>query len=192
MRFQYKILLLLLALICLAICGHVIFYYNYLTDLRYDVLNEEGKVVGAVQYRNNLIPVLVESVASFVEHEDNVFNRTVDARERVLTMNKRVADKLRETTTEPVQGVLQRIMAIGEQYPLIRTSEPYQVLMTQVAEAEAKILVQRFEYNDVVNLYTTAMSMFPGNIYATLFKFPSYEYFTGSQGSEWPQVRISR
>ena len=39
MRFQYKILILLLALICLAICGHVIFYYNYLTDLRYDVLN---------------------------------------------------------------------------------------------------------------------------------------------------------
>jgi LemA protein len=192
MRSQFKILIILLVLICLAICGHVIFYYNYLTDLRYDVATEDSKVVGAIQYRNNLVPVLVESVASFVSHEDNVFNRTVDARERELTMNQQVAEKLRESADGPVQEVLQRIMAIAEQYPLLRTNEAYQTLMQQVADAEAKILDQRYKYNDAVNLYTTAMSMFPGNIYAALFDFPTYDYFAGSPGSEWSPVSIAR
>jgi LemA protein len=192
MRSQFKILIVLLVLICLAICGHVIFYYNYLTDLRYDVATEDSKVVGAIQYRNNLVPVLVESVASFVSHEDNVFNRTVDARERELTMNQQAAEKLRESADGPVQEVLQRIMAIAEQYPLLRTNEAYQTLMQQVADAEAKILDQRYKYNDAVNLYTTAMSMFPGNIYAALFDFPTYDYFTGSPGSEWSPVSIAR
>ncbi len=192
MRMQFKVLIILLVMICLALCGHVIFYYNYLTDLRYDVVTENSKVVGAVQYRNNLVPVLVESVASFVGHEDNVFNRTVDARERELTMNKKVAEKLRKSADGTVQEVLQRVMAIAEQYPLLRTNEAYQTLMQQVAEAEAKILDQRFKYNDAVNLYTTAMSMFPGNIYAALFEFPSFEYFTGSQGSEWSPLSIAR
>jgi LemA protein len=192
MRSQFKILIVLLVLICLAICGHVIFYYNYLTDLRYDVATEDSKMVGAIQYRNNLVPVLVESVASFVGHEDNVFNRTVDARERELTMNQQVAEKLRESTDGPVQEVLQRVMAIAEQYPLLRTNEVYQTLMQQVADAEAKILDQRYKYNDAVNLYTTAMSMFPGNIYAALFDFPTYDYFTGSPGSEWSPVSIAR
>jgi LemA protein len=192
MRLQFKILIILLAMICLAICGHVIFYYNYLTDLRYDVIAEKSKVVTAVQYRNNLIPVLVESVASFVGHEDNVFNRTVDARERELTMNKKVAERLRKSADGTVQEVLQRVMAIAEQYPLLRTNEAYQTFMQQVAEAEARILDQRFKCNDAVNLYTTAMSMFPGNIYAALFEFPSFDYFTGSQGSEWPPLSIAR
>ncbi|MBN2496107.1 MAG: LemA family protein [Deltaproteobacteria bacterium] len=192
LRLQYKIIILLLVLICLAICGHVIFYYNYLTDLQYDVLTEESKVRTAVQYRNNLIPALVESVRSFVQHEDNVFNRTVDARERTLSVNKLLSGGDRRPTDDASRDVLQRIMAIGEQYPLLKTGDSYQLLMKQLSEAEEKIMAQRILYSDVLNTYTTAMSMFPGNIYAALFGFPSYDYFKCSKGSEWSPIGISK
>jgi len=81
-------------------------------------------------------------------------------------------------------------MAIAEQYPDLKTSEPFQLLMKQAGDTEAEIFKQRVDYNDKVNLYTTAISIFPGNFYAaTMFDFPSYEYFNGKHFSEWPHFK---
>ena len=202
MRLLNKVLIVMIALISLGLTGHVIFYYNYLTDLKYDLLTEKAQVSSAIQYRTNLMPVLIESVVSFVDHENEVFNRTVDARERELTLNQQLSAELRKAiketvekgkaVKEPTQDVFQRIMAIAEQYPALVTSEAFQLLMKQVAEAESEIFQHRINYNKVTNLYTTAASMFPGNIYAALFAFPMYEYFEESQGSEWPLEEVSR
>jgi len=190
LRLLKRFLIVLVVLVVLAILGHVIYYYNYLTTLKYEVLNARGKVESAIQYRANLVPVLIESVVSFVVHEDDVFNRAVDARERSLAVARQATEDLRKAAGQPMEEVLQKIMAIAEQYPDLKTGEPFQLLMTQVTEAEAEILKQRIDYNDKANDYTTAMSMFPGNFYAARFDFPSYEYFKGSWQSEWPQVTV--
>jgi len=186
LRLLKKLVLWLVILAVLAVIGHVIYYYNRLTSLKYDVVNAEAKVDSAVQYRANLVPVLIKSVASFVAHEDNVFLRAVDARERSLTMAGQVSKELEKATKRPMEEIMDKIMAIAEQYPDLKTSESFQLLMKQVAEAEAEILKQRIEYNDKANIYTTAMSMFPGNFYAALFNFPTYKYFEGIRKSEWP------
>ena len=190
MKLLNKIIVIISALIILAISGHIIFYYNYLTDLRFNVLTEKGKISSAIQYRRNLAPLVIDSVSSLVEHEDNVFNRAVDARERSLTSGKLTPEELRKMKEKPFQEVMNKIVAIGEQYPSLVTSEAYQLMMQQVAEAEKNILVTRTNYNDAVNIYTTAMTMFPGNIYTALFEFPSYEYFSEINASEWSEGEI--
>jgi LemA protein len=199
LRSIYRCLVLLLIVILIGLCAHVIFYYNYLTDLQYDVETAQSKVSVALQYRKNLLPVLIESVVSFVEHEDNVFNRTVDARERQLTTSERITAELRKAAKgakkagdQSLQDVFHRIMAIAEQYPLLKTSETFQLLMKQVSDAENKILVERAKYNDAVNMYTTAISMFPGNVYGYIFTFPDYAYFKESAGPEWQPIKLSR
>lgn len=187
LRFLKKIIYILIVAIVVLIIGHVIYYFNYLTTLKYDLINAKAKVDSAIQFRANLVPVLIESVVSFVEHEDNVFNRAVDARERSLSVARQATDELRKSAKQPMDEILQKIMAIAEQYPDLKTSEPYQLLMKQVGDAETELFKQRLEYNDRVNLYTTAVAMFPGNFYAaTMFNFPSYEYFKGKHHSEWP------
>jgi LemA protein len=187
-----RLMVWLIILAVLAVIGHVIYYFNRLTTFQYDVLNAEAKVESAIQYRANLVPVLIKSVANFVAHEDDVFFRAVDARERSLTIAGQVSKELEKAGDRPMEEILDKIMAIAEQYPDLKTSEPFQLLMKQVTEAEAEILKQRIDYNDKANLYTTAMSMFPGNIYAALFSFPRYEYFQGSRKSEWPQSAVPR
>jgi len=190
LRTLKRILIIVIVMVVVAVVGHIIYYYNYLTTLNYDVLAVGGKVESAVQYRANLVPVLIESVVSFVEHEDNVFNRAVDARERSLTTTRQVMSELRKTTGQPIKEILQKIMAVAEQYPDLKSSEPFQLLMKQVGDVEAEIFKQRVEYNDKVNLYTTAISIFPGNFYAaTLFDFASYPYFKGNHSSEWPHFK---
>jgi LemA protein len=208
LRGVYRSLVVLSIIVFIGLLAHVIYYYNYLTDMRYDVLTAEGKVAAAIQYRRNLMPVLAESVASFVEHEDNVFNRTVDARERQLTPNVELQAKLkqaferagkgkgkRKAEAAPpagIQDLFKRVMAIAEQYPQLKTSETFQLLMKQVADAETKIMVERSKYNDAVNVYTTALSMFPGNVYGHIFGFPLYDYFQVRPEAEWPKVRVTR
>lgn len=187
LRFLKIIIYILIVAIVVLIIGHVIYYYNYLTTLKYDLVTAEAKVESAIQFRANLVPVLIESVVSFVEHEDNVFNRAVDARERSLSVARQAADEIRKSAKQPMDKILQKIMAIAEQYPDLKTGEPYQLLMKQVGDVETELFKQRLEYNDRVNSYTTAISMFPGNFYAaTMFNFPSYEYFKGKHHSEWP------
>ncbi|MBF0450791.1 MAG: LemA family protein [Candidatus Magnetomorum sp.] len=184
-----KILILLVITVIIALIGHVIYYFNHLTTLRYDVETAQSQVFSALQYRANTIPVLIESVVSFVEHEDNVFNRAVDARERSLMSNlkSQVKDQLKMAANSPMDDVLKKIIAIAEQYPALTSSQPFQQLMTDVSKAEQQIYDQRVNFNDKVNIYTTAISMFPGNVYASmLFDFPMYDYFKGTKYSEWP------
>jgi len=184
-----KLLILLVIVACIALIGHVIYYYNHLTSLRYDVETAESMVYSAVQLRANMIPVLIESVVSFVDHEDQVFNRTVDARERSLTSKFKLPELSSGAQPNiPMEDILQKlIVAIAEQYPTLTSSQPFQQLMTEVTNAEQEIYKQRLNYNEKLNVYTTSISMFPGNAYASLlFNFPSFDYFKGIKKSEWP------
>jgi LemA protein len=185
LRLLKKFMIWLVILVVLAVIGHIIYYYNRLTTFKYDVVNAKAKVESAIQYRANLVPVLIKSVTNFVEHEDNVFFRAVDARDRSLTTGQ-VSEELEKAAEGPIEEILARIMAIAEQYPDLKVSESFQLFMKQVTEAEAEILKQRIEYNNKANIYTTALSIFPGNLYAAVFNFPCYEYFKGIHKSEWP------
>jgi LemA protein len=187
-----KILILLVIVAVIALIGHVIYYYNHLTTLRFEVETAQSQVEAALQYRANLIPVLIESVVSFVEHEDNVFNRAVDARERAMSSNiqERVKKELKIAAKSPMENMLKKIIAVAEQYPALTSSVPFQQLMTDVTKSETQIYANRVSLNDKVNMYTTAITMFPGNMYASLlFNFPMYDYYKGKMTSEWPHFK---
>ena len=191
LRLLKNCLIGLIVFVVLVMIGHAIYYYNYLTSLKFDMLASEANVCSSLQYRVNLVPVLVESVARFVDHEDDVFNRAVDARERSLTSSgPSLEERLRQATQGTFEETLQKIMAIAEQYPDLKTSDPFQLLMTTVTEAESKIMELRIKYNELVNQYTTARKKFPGNVYSAVFGFHEYDYFTSIPGSEWPEVRV--
>jgi len=185
-----RILIGLIILVFLALIGHVIYYFNRLTSMHYDVVTAASQVDSAVQYRVNLVPVLVRSVTRFVDHEDYVFISAVDARERSMTPSDQIAEELKKVASKPAGQILDKILAIAEQYPALTTSGTFQLMMTQVTNAEAEIMKQRIDYNDKVNVYTTAMSVFPGNIYAKLFNFVHFKYFEGTRASEWPVPAI--
>jgi LemA protein len=203
LRFLYKALIVVSCLIFLALAAHVIYYFNELTALECQVLTARSKVGATIQYRANLVPVLVRSVSSFVEHEEAVFYRTVDARERELRVPERLMDELKAVESSAqldgkqtpgggsFQDALKRIMAIAEQYPALVTSDVYQLFMNQVTEAETAIRTARNEYNDSVNEYSTMAFMFPGNVYAACFGFGEFPYFEQVPESEWANVDLA-
>jgi LemA protein len=193
LRRTYVVLITVLVAALLGICAHAIYYYNYLTGLQYDVRTAQAQVSSAIQYRRNLLPTMIETLVSLVEHEDDVFGKAIDAREREFGPKGKLAElkqALVDGSGRPFEEVFQRIVAIAEQYPALVTSQPFQLLMTEVAAAEKQILAKRLEYNDAWNVYSTAMSMFPGNAYARMFAFPGFDYFEDTPESEWASIRV--
>ncbi len=72
---------------------------------------------------------------------------------------------------------LSQLMAVAEQYPDLKLSDNFIKYMDAILEFENRIAELRMEYNISVNLYSTKRSQFPGNFFATLFKFGEYPYF---------------
>ncbi len=188
------ILIVAIVLVVLSVTAHAIYYYNYLTYLYSDVKAVKSKVEAAMQYRANLIPLLIESVVSFVEHEDNVFKAVVDGRERSVKAPNSLKELKESVKTlnssdnfKGMDTIMDKIIAFAEQYPDLKTAVPFQLLMTKASDTEAAIYTQRVALADKVNIYTTAIAMFPGNFYVSfMFNFPRYEYFKSEFYSEWP------
>ncbi len=75
------------------------------------------------------------------------------------------------------EKTLSQLMAVAEQYPELKLSDNFIKYMDAILEFENRIAELRMEYNTSVNLYSTKKSQFPGNLFATLFKFGDYPYF---------------
>ena len=75
------------------------------------------------------------------------------------------------------EKTLSQLMAVAEQYPDLKLSDNFIKYMDAIMEFENKIAELRMVYNISVNLYSTKRRQFPGNVFATLFKFGDYPYF---------------
>jgi len=79
---------------------------------------------------------------------------------------------------------LKKISAVAEQYPDLKLSTTFISLMTALIDVEKDLAAQRLNFNDIVNMYTTRIIMFPTNIYAKFFNFPDKSYFEPTQAAK--------
>ena len=162
------------------LAGVSTYYYNLLVNLEQDIQSIRGQIESSFQMRENLVPVLTSTVTDFVKHEDNVFTHTTTTR----------ANSVRglggtDAAMEGNQGLLSKLLAVGEQYPDLKSSEPFQLLMSKVADVETTIWEKRIEHNIIANRYNSMISSFPGFAYALVFRFRKEPYFEGAGKPEW-------
>ncbi|MFC1734924.1 LemA family protein [Candidatus Hydrogenedentota bacterium] len=162
--------------------------YNSLVVLRQDAITARYQVDNSIQYRENLFPLLLEAVARFASHEDHIFDYTSDKRAETL----KPQPPTREEIEAVVQGArsdwaaaLSKIMAWAENYPDLKTSESFQMMMSKMSDVEQEIYEKRVAYNDAVNIYTSAIRAFPKNTLAYLLGFDKEPYYEISGKSEW-------
>lgn len=76
-----------------------------------------------------------------------------------------------------LDAVFPQIMLMAEQYPRLRLTENFQQLSEAIIATETRVAERIATYNDYVNIYTTALKQFPGNIFGTLWGFEPYDYY---------------
>jgi len=162
--------------------------YNSLVTKRNRVDNAWGQVDVQTKRRYDLIPNVVESVKGYASHEQQTFERVVQAR----SLAQGASTPGQQAQAENLlTGALRQLFAVAEAYPELRASENFQRLQAELSETENKIAVSRQIYNDSVLTYNNAAQTVPTNLVAGIFGFKVREFFDAPEAAdEAPKVQF--
>ncbi|MBR2833555.1 MAG: LemA family protein [Bacilli bacterium] len=162
-----KVLIVVLIILALLI----IFLYNYLVKLNIRCKNAWSQIDNQLKRRSDLIPNLVEVTKGYAKHESKVLVDIVNARNEAKTMSE-IAKNSEEITNN-----VKKLFALSENYPDLKANEVFKNLQIELTGTEDKIAFSRQFYNDSVQQYNTAITIFPNNILAKIMKYKEREYF---------------
>ena len=147
-----------------------------------------AQVEAQYQRRFDLIPNLVAAVKGIMKQEQQIFGDLAEARTKYGTAAT-VNEKAKAATA--VEGAFGRLLAVLENYPVLRSSENVSTLMVQLEGTENRISVERQRYNDAVRQYNVGVKRFPAKLLASWFGFGEREYFEATKGAEAvPKVEL--
>ena len=162
--------------------------YNGLVKLRNMVKDQWSQIDVLLKRRADLIPNLVETVKGYAKHEKETFEAVINARNKAVSA----------TTTEDemkangeLSGALNRLFALAESYPELKSNTNFMDLQNNLKETEDKISYARQFYNDAVLKYKNKLEVFPSNIVAGMFSFKPEPFFEAvGEERENPQVKF--
>ena len=157
--------------------------YNGFVRLRNLVQESWRQIDVELHRRHDLIPNLVETVKGYAAHERGVFDEVTTARAAAASTGSGVAEQAAQENA--LTSALGRLFAVAENYPVLRASENFLALQTELATTEDRIAAGRRFYNANVRAMNTKVESFPANVVAGMFGFTRAEYFEISD----PQVR---
>ncbi|MEK7645056.1 MAG: LemA family protein [Patescibacteria group bacterium] len=154
--------------------------YNSVVTQGQAVDSQWAKVESSLQRRFDLIPNLVNSVKGTLKQEQAIFTAIAEARTQYAGATT-LADK--SAAASQMETGLGRLIAIVENYPVLKSSEAVQTLMTQLEGSENRINTERGRYNEFVQGYNTLVVRFPGSMFAKMYGFTAKEYFQADKAA---------
>ena len=129
--------------------------------------------------RHDLIPNLVNTVKGYATHEQETFERVMEARSKAMsgmTVTPDNADALADSQNQ-LTAAIGRLFAVAENYPELKADANFRELQTQLSEIEGDIEKARRYYNATVRDNNIAVESFPSNIIANMGGFRHGVFF---------------
>ena len=163
----------------------LVFFYNGLVGAREQVNAGWAQVENVYQRRLDLIPLLVDTVQTYTEHERETLAELTQARANALQVTGAIgsvpqtAGQLQaiEAAQGEVESALARLFAIVENYPDLKASRNFLSLQDQIEGTENRVAMERRNFNEFSRRYNTRLQTFPGNIVADMMGFEAKPYF---------------
>ncbi|MDO8105927.1 LemA family protein [Isoptericola sp. b441] len=169
------IVLTVLLVVALVVGLWAVATYNGLVRLRNLVQESWRQIDVELHRRHDLIPNLVETVKGYAAHERGVFDEVTQARALAAAPGSGVAEQAAQENA--LTSALGRLFAVAENYPVLRASENFSQLQTELSTTEDRIAAGRRFYNANVRALNTKVESFPANVIAGMFAFTRAEYF---------------
>jgi LemA protein len=156
-----------------------------------DVKKTWADLQATYQRRLDLIPSLVSVVKGSANFESQTLEELAAARSKaqniMLTSNP---DYKSYQNQEQSQAVVvqsaNRIIALVERYPDLKSTKSYLYLQVQLEGTERRVKVARNDFNSSVADFNKLVRRFPSDLVANLFKFKPKEGFQSDIQSENP------
>ena len=193
------IAVIVVVVILLIIVGKGIGTYNNIIALEEGVKTQWAQVENTYQRRFDLIPNLVSTVQGEANFEKSTLTEVMEMRSRMggtikldeSLMNDEAALKRFQEMQGTLSGALQRLMAVSENYPDLKSNKSFQELRVQLEGAENRIAVERKRYNETVQAYNTTIRQFPTNLVAGFAGASPKALFSADAGaSTAPKVQF--
>lgn len=193
------ITVIIVVAILLIIVGKGISTYNNIIALEEGVKTQWAQVENTYQRRFDLIPNLVSTVQGEANFEKSTLTEVMEMRSRMggtvkldeSLMNDEAALKRFQEMQGTLGGALQRLMAVSENYPDLKSNKSFQELRVQLEGAENRIAVERKRYNETVKEFNTTIRQFPTNLVAGFAgASPKALFSAGAGASQAPKVQF--
>ncbi|MDX6371606.1 MAG: LemA protein [Nocardioidaceae bacterium] len=135
-----------------------------------------GDIDVELSRRHDLIPNLVATVKGYADHERELLEQLVRAREDA-TAHRDDRPHDREGFEDSVTRALQSVLARVEAYPDLKASTSFLQLQRELTLTEDRIAAARRFYNGNVRSYNTRVQTFPANLVAAAFRFRARDFF---------------
>lgn len=191
-----------IALISLPLIGSLIWFalcYNGLVNKEENVLASWAQVESNYQRRADLIPNLVSSVRTYIEHENQTMTDVTRLRSQADTVvqeNAKVQEIGKDAIThlnddaymaslakaqQNLGGQVRNLMLAVESYPTLRSSDQFIQLQAQLEGTENRINVARMAFNEAVGQFNSSIRKMPGSLIAGLGNFQRKAYFKADE-----------
>lgn len=174
----------------------VIGLYNGLVQLRNRYKNAFAQIDVQLKRRYDLIPNLVETVKSFMQHERETLEAVIQARNVATSAREQASPadggsmQSLASADSGLGGALGRLFALSESYPELRSNQNMLQLQEELTSTESKVAFARQAYNDAVMHFNNKLEMFPSNLIAGFFNFVPATTFEVSDDAERESVTV--
>ena len=166
----YFILLLVGLLVIIPIA-----MYNNLIRKRNAIDNAYFSIDVQLKKRYDLIPMLVDTVKGYMQHEKSVLEEVTRLRAGVLSGTMGVNEKI--AADNAINRGIQQVMVSAESYPVLKSSENFLKLQGSINEAEEQLAASRRFLNAAVADYHNAIQSFPSSVIASWAGMKKRNYF---------------
>lgn len=174
-------------LIIVSVVGLIlVLLYNGLVDARERVNGGWAQVENVYQRRLDLVPVLIDGVKTYMDHERETLTALTEARAEALGAQASIGGQAPQNAAqmralEAAQGKLEsalaRLFAVVENYPDLKASQNFLALQDQIEGTENRIAMERRNYNEFSRYYNARIQKFPHNLMAAALGFEAKAYF---------------
>ena len=144
--------------------------YNLLIRLKINVQRSKSVIDVYLKQRFDLIPNLIKIVKEYTDHEQVVLEKIIKLRNKY---NKNEDFNISQQLNEQID----KVFILAEKYPNLKADTQFLNLQKNLIKIESQLQAARRLYNNDVTKYNTAISIFPLNIIAKIFRFKEEQLF---------------
>lgn len=156
-----------------------VFLYNSMVAKKNQVNNVFASVDVLLKKRYDLVPNLVSTVKTYMEHERGTLTDITEMRARAVS--GQLSDDEKVDIDNKISKMIGGIMVAVENYPQLKANESFLHLQASLNEIEEQISAARRAYNATVTDYNNAVEMFPTNIVASMMGYKQKKVFEISE-----------